>query len=152
MKISQAPTDTIFVKARTQSEWDSVDLGMIKLNPAFQNTISIRAEAASHFKEDPAFFNLSFWDNNIEWIKGDEDNDDLQAIIDHLENNSACYVLVESDDDIVGLGKPLQPISAVQMNIDTNGSINYIGYGKHTSEEFSTENIDLLSILSVELV
>jgi hypothetical protein len=152
MKLSQTPTDTIFVKARTQSEWDIVDLGIIRLNAAYQNTISVRAEAASHFKEDPTFNDLSFWDNWIEWIKAEDEDEELQVIIDHLENNSYCFVIVEQYDDIAGLGKPLQQISAVQMQMNANGSINYLGYGKHTSEEFSTESIELSAILSVELV
>lgn len=144
MKVSKKPTKWIAIKANTTSEWDSCDLVLLNITENYKEYLKKGLEAVellNYNHSDISLMSISLWSEPDGWYICDNDK-----INDILYKKGWVYVNIK-DDKNINLNKPEQVIDAVTLDISKFGTINFRGYGKHTSEEFFTNQIDLKEIL-----
>jgi hypothetical protein len=150
IKFSETPTNTIAISARTTSDWDNVNCAILSLdNEAYLTKVKSRIQLSTSLKDVGNLKDLSFWDSVDKWLLLESDDTekqmDMEDLMNELEEKDWCFVEYEDDETDE---KPDQTIDAEQMKIDANGLIQFVGYGKHTSEEFWTSSINLIDVLN----
>lgn len=148
MKLTKEPTPYIMVSAMTNSEWDSCDFILLRLSPEYINTLQARVMAVNKVKEENNFYNISFWDSPDGWYQAcylvGEDMDEEEREIDVPQDWSFVELEEKELEEIVS---PEQRIDAECMRIHAGGMAQFVGYGKHTSEEFYTAEFPLSQIV-----
>jgi hypothetical protein len=144
MKISTTPTNYIVIKAHTASEWDGCDFAIVMLSEHYLSLLEQRINKAAMFTDELSFNHLSYWDSPDGWFVGD-DTEDHWRVLHSIEGS---WAFVELDEDAIEkFVKPEQVVDSGSIRIDKDGSLRFVAYGKHTSEEFWTESIDGLDLL-----
>jgi hypothetical protein len=153
LKISATPTKTIAIAARTQSEWDRVDFAIVNLNDNWIILLSERMECIKLVKDSSCFQNIQWDDNPDAWHMFGGINqvweetgltDELEA---ELQKSEWVYVEDITEDQADNLMIPEQRIDGESVSINGNFSLQFRGYGKHTSEEFWTSAIPMQTII-----
>lgn len=126
----------ILVQAYTNSEWDSVSFALIELTEEHLKFLKEAQQKAISIKEEgDSFCHISYSGDMAEFYI---DEDELPEGIMLNEDNP--IVVEMNEDDVKVLTQPEQNIRYGEMRVGT-GALNYVGLGKHTSEEYWTENI-----------
>lgn len=139
----------IIAKAFTQSEWDGVDFAVIELTDGHLKFIREIRETIQKmgFKIGDGFLNIIFSGDNADfYYSEDELPEDLQP-----EEGKPLIATVEDPDIFKNLTRPEQDIRYGQLKFDEDG-VQYVGYGKHTDEEFWIDRIPYDVILETEPV
>ena len=142
MKISSEPTHDILIKATVCSEWDSCNAALVqsvtqKTLERWEGYDKIATGLKSGARWDD-FAHLAIYEDCDFLYLNDE-------IVEELEKKNWYYVEDVTDEDTDQ--KPEQKIDVMLMKFYGNGNIQFVGYGKHTSEEFFTERINLYNLL-----
>lgn len=145
MQISETPTDYILVKARTNSEWDSCDFGIVNLSNAWRQNQLKRLDTVEPFVDDYTFQSLNFYDCAVDFYQ--ESDDSLPDVNELLADKSWAFVDV-SEEELGTLTQPENALDCYIIAIERNGEAKYKAYGKHTGEEFWTEGFPLSDILN----
>lgn len=144
MQISETPTDYILVKARTDSEWDSCDFAIVNLSNAWRQNQLKRLDTVEPFVDDYTFQSLNFYDCAVDFYQ--ESDASLPDVNEFLANRSWAFVDV-SEEEQDTLTQPENALDGYTISIKSNGEAKYKAYGKHTGEEFWTEEFPLSDIL-----
>lgn len=139
MELSITKTNTIIIKAFTNSEWDSVDFVLVRISDSYLKTIAERYRSVEILNKDNYFYNVSYWDAPDGWFLTDN------SLVLDLEDRDWSYIDI-SDDEIEQLSSPEQTIDAQQCKISSD-TLSFQGYGKHTSEEFWTASVPISEII-----
>lgn len=136
MKKSKRKTGWILIGAQVSSEWDGCTHTLLEIN---KEDIARWKEysklVGEMYAKDSSVYHISCW-YNTEFLNLDEGD---TGWVDTEPGKSWCYVKeVET-----GKEYPEQSIDAQQIKIHPDNKVQFIGYGKHTSEEFWSETIDI---------
>lgn len=138
MKRSATPTNTIIVKAFTGSEWDTVSFAIISLSNLDRKQFNDRAfDAQQAYSKDHNFTKICYSFLTDGFFLGD---DEVDAILG--EEFEWRFVKL-TKGELEKLTKPEQDIDCETASFYSNGSVQFKGYGKHTSEEFWTSDIQV---------
>ncbi|WBS74163.1 hypothetical protein PF438_14810 [Elizabethkingia meningoseptica] len=138
MKKSIKPTEYLLIKAK--SEWDDCDFAIIHITEEWKKVQKNRLEAVKIVENDSNLKWLNYEDVKVEFFKFCKEN--YPQIEEWLSDKSQFFVELENDD----LKKLLQPenrLNCYQMQVYKSGNAIYNAFGKHTSEEFWTQEFSL---------
>jgi hypothetical protein len=149
MIVSKNQTNTLAIKASTNSEWDSVDFAILHLTPEWIELMKNRLKLVEQCKNSVGFYNITWWDcPDGYFIHGDEGVTDTGCLDEdeHYKNVGWCYVKL-TQDELDKYPAPEQKIDAEVIRINGDGDAWFAGYGKHTSEEFYTSRFPISKII-----
>ena len=138
-------TEYLLIKAMTNSEWDNGDFAIVHITEDWKNIQKKRLEAVKIVENDADLKWLNYADTNVEFFKFSEDN--YPEVKQWLSDGSKIFIELEKED----LKKMLQPenlLNCYQMQVYKNGNAIYNAFGKHTSEEFWTEEFLLTKLIA----
>lgn len=144
MKQSDKPTVFLLIKAYTGSEWDTCDFAIIHLSEDWKKEQVKRLEAVKPFADDYNFQSLNYYDTSVDFYRVDEnDQPDFETLLAEKE-----WVFVELDEgEQNSFAVPENRLDCYRLVVYKNGTAMYKAYGKHTSEEFWTEEFSLKQII-----
>ena len=144
MKISDKPTDRILVKASTNSEWDNCEFAIIHLSKQWKKTQAERLEWVMPLRDKPQLCSLTFRDTAVDFYVVDEENPlDIEQLLNGKE-----WVFVELDEqEQETFSSTENKLDCYRLIIQPNGIGYYRAYGKHTNEEFWTEEFSLTQLI-----
>lgn len=144
MKLTNEKTESILLKAVVCSEWDYCNSALLEnVNSETIQKWKKYDTIATDLKEGTLFeFHcLSIWEDCI-FLNLDEDRENQVELGENFEWSYVTDVSEEELEEQI----PEQRIDSIQLKFYGNGGMCFIGYGKHTSEEFYTETINLNSL------
>jgi hypothetical protein len=147
MKISKTRTSQILVKAVTGSEWDSCNCCLIDIEETIPEKWRHYDKVATEMSKAGTyeFAYLAMYEGgeylNLYPDHADEDEDQYD-IVEEIPEIGWCYVDTE-DDDVDDLQRPEQRIDTHMMRFYGDGIVKWVAYGKHTSEEFWTDQVNI---------
>lgn len=143
MKISDKPTVHILIKADTNSEWDCCEFAVIRLSDEWRKLQAKRLEAVKPFAEACSFQSIRFYDGAVEFYQpGDEDPNMEELLVDRE------WIFVELEDDELGkLTSPENSLDFYKIVIYRDGNARYEAFGKHTNEDFYTNEFPLQQLI-----
>lgn len=140
MKISQNPTEYLLIKAMTNSEWDDCGFAIIHITDEWNKTQKKRLEAVKLVENDHDLKWLNYADTNVEFFKFSEEH--YPEVEELLSGRSRIFIELETEN-LKELSQPENSLNCYQMQVFKNGNAIYNAFGKHTSEEFWTEEFSL---------
>lgn len=144
MKVSIKPTEYLLVKAMTDSEGDNCNFAVIHITEDWKRIQKKRLEVVEKVENDNDLKWLNYADTNIEFFKFSEEN--YPEVEEWLLDRSKIFIELEKDD-LKKLFQPDNNLHCYQMQVFKNGNAIYNAFGKHTNEEFWTEEFTLTSLI-----
>ncbi|NMR35280.1 hypothetical protein HIO71_13920 [Chryseobacterium aquaticum] len=138
MKKSIKPTEYFLIKAK--SEWDDCDFAIIHITEEWKKIQKKRLEVVKIVKNDSDLKWLNYEDVKVEFFKFSKEN--YPQIEEWLSGKNQFFVELEKDD-LKQLLQPEHDLHNRQMQVFKSGNAIYNAFGKHTSEEFFTEEFSL---------
>lgn len=138
MKKSIKPTEYLLIKAK--SEWDDCDFAIIHITEEWKKTQKKRVEVAKIVENDSDLKWLNYEDVKVEFFKFSKEN--YPQIEEWLSEKNQFFVELEKDD-LKQLLQPEHDLHNRQMQVFRSGYAIYNAFGKHTSEEFWTQEFSL---------
>lgn len=140
MKRTEKATDTILVKAYTNSEWDKWILPL---------SIVEKCGRSSYGKEWKRYRSLRRTVNCVQsatmvhpWIFSQAEDEDILKL---LEKEDWTFVEMDEDEERT-LASPENRLETYRLSIFPKGGFMYSAFGKHTGEEFWTEELTFTDI------
>ena len=140
MKVSLKPTEYLLIKAMTNSELDDCGFAIIHITDEWKKAQRKRLEALKPLENDYDLKWLNYADTNIEFFKFSEEH--YPQVEEWLSERSRIFIELGTDD-LKRLLQPENRLNCSQMQVYKNGNAIYNAFGKHTSEEFWTEEFSL---------
>jgi WD40 repeat protein len=137
MKRSENPTGWILIKAQVCSEWDSINGCIVQVNNEklhIWNKNSTKDKEKSEFQYAHTAY---YW--SVDWILDDK-------VEELLGEDIWCHITI-TNDQMEELGRPEQRVDCEMVKMYGNATCCWIGYGKHTSEEFWTDSVSITDIM-----
>ena len=144
MKTSLKPTEYLLIKAMTNSEWDDCGFAFIHITDEWKKTQTKRLEAIKAVENDYDLKWLNYADTNVEFFKFSKEL--YPEVEDWLSERSRIFIELETDD-LKRLLQPENRLNCYQMQVFKNGNAIYNAFGKHTGEEFWTEEFSLEELI-----
>lgn len=141
MKLTNKRTNTILVNAQVCSEWDYCNAALIEdIDEKTIEKWKKYNKIATELKNSGtySFYYLSIWEV-CTFLNLDEDREGYERIPEDRDWSYVTDVTKEEIDE----QRPEQRIDGLQLKFYGNGEMCFIGYGKHTSEEFWSSEIHL---------
>jgi len=140
MKISDGITDKIIIKAQVCSEWDSCNCVVVDIDDKLLKEWKSYDEMATKIVSEPSFHCICIWFWGTDYLQISDDEEDIE-----IPEQEWRYIEVNSAE--LEKYKPEQQVDANQIKFYGNGNICFIGYGKHTSEEFWSETVNINELI-----
>ena len=140
MKLSDKPTEYILLKAGNNSEWDLCEFAIIHVSEEWKKTQKKRLKVVKLVENDDDLKWLNYADTNVEFFKFSKEL--YPEVEDWLSERSRIFIELETDD-LKRLLQPENRLNCYQMQVYKKGNAIYNAFGKHTSEEFWTEEFSL---------
>lgn len=140
MKLSDKPTAYILIKANTNSEWDNCEFAIIHLSQAWKKEQTRRIELVEPLQEDNYFSSMNFYDTAVDFYKTEEDD---QPDVDKMLSGKEWTYLELDEREQETFTAPESSLDCYRLVLRANGTAYYTAYGKHTGDEFWTEEFDL---------
>lgn len=144
MKLAYKPTEYILLKAGNNSEWDDCDFAIIHISEEWKNTQKKRLQAVKLVENDHDLKWLNYADTNVEFFKFSEEH--YPEVEEWLSERSRIFIELEKED-LKELSQPENNLNCYQMQVFKNGNAIYNAFGKHTGEEFWTEEFSLEELI-----
>ncbi|MBZ4192023.1 hypothetical protein [Niabella beijingensis] len=144
MKLSDKATAYLLVKANTNSEWDNCNFAIIHITEEWKKEQQKRIEFLAPLQGNYQFQSMNFYDTAVDFYNtGEEDKPDIENLLGYKD-----WAFVELDkNELASLTPPENRLDCYRIALRANGTGYYTAYGKHTSEEFWTEDILLTQII-----
>lgn len=139
MKLTNERTYNILIKATVCSEWDSCNAALI------ENVLEQTVERWKEYDKIATDIKTNSRWNDFRHLAIDEgctflmERGDVTASIP--EDKSWSYVEDVTQEDVEQ--EPEQRVAYGIMKFYGNGAVCFVAYGKHTSEEFFTEDLNI---------
>lgn len=146
MKVSDKPTGHILVRAHSNSEWDSCEFAIVSISEKWKEEQLKRLEIIKPFAEDYVFQSLIFYDYSVDFYQMGEDG--LPDLDELLAGKDWTFIEL-SEEELDNLTPPESSLDCYRLAIYRDGDAKYKAYGKHTDEEFWTENLPLKQLTSI---
>ena len=144
MKLSNEPTNYLLLRAHTNSEWDNCNFAIIHMTDAWKKEQRTRLKAVQPFSEDTYFQSLNYYDTAVDFYVSDEEkNPDLDK---WLADKSMVFIELDQQEAET-LSVPENRLDCYRLEILRTGSAFYKANGKHTSEEFWTDEFSLEQLI-----
>ena len=140
MKASETATRYVLIGAQTNSEWDGCDFAIITITEEWKEQQRERLQLVRPFQGDNCFQSLVYYDTAVGFFRTDDD--DQPGLENLLEEKQWVYVEL-TEEELGKLTVPENRLDCHRLLIRADGTAYYKAYGKHTSEEFWTENFSL---------
>lgn len=148
MKLSDKPTVHILIKASTDSEWDCCDFAIIHFSEEWSKRQAKWLEAVKPFKDDYNFQSMRFYDCSVEFFQPTDDEDlDVEEL---LADRGWSFVKLD-DDELHKLTSPENSLDFYKIVIYRDCNARYEAFGKHTNEEFWTNEFPLQQLIEQTL-
>lgn len=148
MKSSNKPTTHILLKANTNSEWNGCDYAVITLSKNWKKEQAKRLEAVAPFAGDYSFQSLSYFDTAVDFYSTGKVNQ--PGVEQLLTGKDWAFVQLEEGEQDT-FTQPENGLEYYSLVIHRGGTASYKAYGKHTGEEFWTEQFSLNTICALPL-
>lgn len=148
MQRSATATGYIIIKAECNSEWDTCEFAILSITAEWNEALSQRIKTLEQFKQDESFVHLSFWEKQVGFYKQHYDDGDTHIVVAEVLGNCEDWAFVTIEGgELSLLPVPESKLRAHQLIISWDGTIRFKAYGKHTGEEFWTNDIDITGLL-----
>lgn len=143
MRLSDKPTRHILIKAYTNSEWDSCDFALITLSEGWSAQQAARLQAIKPYANNYSFQSMNYYDGSADFYQCGADGEDIGALLGDEE-----WAFIELDkDEEKKLTPPESTLDCYKLVVYRDGNARYEAYGKHTSEEFWTDEFSLQQVI-----
>ncbi|WP_199119910.1 hypothetical protein [Pedobacter sp. ASV28] len=142
MKKSITPTPYLLVRARTNSEWDTCEFVLVGIDEEWRDMMAKRMDHIEDFVKDTYFASHVYWESPLGFFANSID-DGLLA-----RDQDWVYVTLE-EGEIDKFSNPENTLDTFQFVISKHKGGQYRAFGKHTGEEFWTEDFDLEEIVNL---
>lgn len=139
MKISDKPTTEILIKAYTDSEWDCCEFAIIHLSERWRKIQAKRLEHVKPFKDDFNFQSMRFYDYSVQFFQSGDEGPDMEEL---LSERNWVFVKVD-EDELDELTPPENSLDFYNIVIYRDANARFEAFGKHTNEEFYTNEFPL---------
>jgi|SRR5215217_1130434 len=148
MRITTCATDYVIIRALTKSDWDQCNFALLHLTPDWDLVMSQRLLALQPFRGDLHFYCHTYWDSPLGYHICSHESDIGQLLL-NLEEQHETWAFVELDDlDEPGrMQLPESDLDTHMLMINADSSAFYMCFGKHSSDEYSTEGFNLNVLL-----
>ena len=143
MKTSTIPTEYLLINAMTNSEWDDCSFAIINIKEEWKQCQKKRLEAVKTVENDYDLKWLNYADTNVEFFKFSEEK--YPEVKEWLSERNQVFIELEKED-FKNFTLPENNLQCYQMQVYKNGNAIYNAFGKHTSEEFWTEEFSLYQL------
>ena len=143
MKTSLQQTEYLLIKAMTNSEWDDCSFAIINIKEEWKQCQKKRLEAVKTVENDYDLKWLNYADTNVEFFKFSEEK--YPEVKEWLSERNQVFIELEKED-FKNFTLPENNLQCYQMQVYKNGNAIYNAFGKHTSEEFWTEEFSLYQL------
>jgi hypothetical protein len=141
MKATTQPTANILIRAYTNSDWDECQFAIIHCDKEWKETMKNRVECVQPFSNDYNFCCLKYYDTSVDFYRTDEE--DIEELLQDKE-----WVFVElNEDEQETFLVPENGLDTYSISIYRTGTAKFSACGKHTGEDFWTEEFNLKSIM-----
>lgn len=148
MKRSDKPTSYLMIKANTNSEWDCCDFAIIALSEDWKQEQQKRIDNIKPFSKDCMLLSMMYSDASITFYKDDDkicpDSTEL------LEGRIWSFVKLD-EEALAQLSIPENKLTSHTLHIFKSGYALYQTYGKHTGEDFWTEDFPLEELIKYSI-
>jgi len=143
MKRSDQPTEYIFIRAYTNSEWDYCDFAIIHMTKQWRTVMLKRLNLLEPFKDDSSFYSHHYWDSPKGFYTNivDEEDTDITDLILKEDEEWVFVTLAENELDTFPV--PESRLGTHQLVLTTFDSARFIAHGKDNSEEFYTADFSI---------
>ena len=143
MKLSDKTTAHILVKANTNSEWDNCEFAIIHLSEEWKKEQVKRLALVKPLEGNHYFCSMNYYDTAVDFYRtGGGDGANSEGLRDGRE--WVCVELDEQGQETFTV--PENRLDCYRLVLRANGTGYYTAYGKHTSEEFWTEEFSLTQL------
>lgn len=146
MRLSDKPTGYLLLKAGTNSEWDNCNFAIIHITEDWKKEQKKRLKAILSFADDYHFQSVNYYDTSVDFFKADDENN---PNLDLLLTDKTMVFIELDKEELEGLSVPENRMDCYRLVIYRAGTAQYTAYGKHTGEEFYTEDFSLNEILEM---
>ena len=145
MKRSRKPTDHIMIKANIRSNFYTVEFAILSISPGWIELTNQRLEAIRGFKESSCIHNHSFWHSPITFYENPVGEKLPDKILPKYEDWAFITLNAEEENTL-----PVVETSsgAHQFIINKNGIAHFRAHGRHSGEEFWTEEFNLYKLIA----
>lgn len=141
----------IIVKAFTDSDWDTCDYALIRLDGS--NTIGEIKEQQkfiSNLRNDSRrlmnnFCKMSFYTHIVDFYCFDE-----EVITEEETNLEKPYIIDLSEEQLQKLLEPEARLELHKYELYSGNSLRFTAYGKYSGDEFYTDDFDIVSLIKNE--
>lgn len=145
IKINEGRTDWLLVTAQVQSEWDFCTHCLIEIGPNTIENWKKFDEIATELRTEHTgtFHCLTIWEYS-DFVNMVDDKD--VEIIPRDSHSYIDFIAEMGEDtmeDFIHNNKGEQKVDCHQIKFYGNGIIKFIAYGKHTGEEFYSDDVNI---------
>lgn len=144
MNISHIPTDFIFVRAQTNSDWDNCTYAIISVSSEWKKEQAHRIQFLKALESCANFNAAYFFNAEVQFFSSDDELSEILSGFDQLMD--WCFLQI-TQEEINHLYAPESIIDASCICLDALGNGTYKAWGKYSRDEFYTEQFPIEEIL-----
>lgn len=144
MKIANTNTKHILIKAHTNSDWDTCDFAIIQIDEAWKKELKKRLKLVEFIDDMPNLVSVLFRDSAVNFYATNED--DTPHIDTLLGDKNWQFVSLENNETN-NFNTPTSTLNLYQMVVCKGGYAYFQAFGKHTGEEFYTDDFNLNTLI-----
>ena len=132
MKATNKFTPYILIQSNTNSEWDTCRFALIHTDKDFTSALQQWQPHLQQIKDEPFFSSIDFYFGNVAFY---QENAQAEAIL-----QDKVWTFVElTEEELGSLSLTENYLTCYKLHLCKRGNAYFTAYGKHTDEEFWTE-------------
>lgn len=140
----------IIVKAFTDSDWDTCDYALIKIDGNTIGRIQEQQKAIGNLMKDSrgimnSFCKMCFYTSIVDFYCFDE-----EVITEDETNLEKPYIIDLSEEQLQKLIVPEARLELYKYELYSYNSLRFTAYGKYSGDEFYTDDFDMVSLIKDE--
>jgi hypothetical protein len=144
MNVSQIPTDYIFVRAQTNSDWDNCSFAIISVSSEWRKEQAKRIHFFKALENCNTFNAAQFFNAEIQFFDADYE---VSEIVEGFDQQLDWCFLQATQDEIAHLHTPQSTLATSCICIDAFGNGTYKAWAGYSGEEFFTNQFSIEQIL-----
>nr|WP_068886615.1 hypothetical protein [Pedobacter panaciterrae] len=145
MKRSRKPTDQIIIKANIRSKIYTVEFAILRISPEWVGLTNQRLAAIKNFEAGFCVYNYSFWHSPLRFYKSPIGQNFPVKILPKYEDWAFITLGLEEENTLSVI--ETCP-GAHQLIITKDGIAHFRAHGRHSGEEFWTEEFNLYKLIA----
>lgn len=143
MKTTSQTTEYILLKAYTNSDWDECHFALIHYSKEWKETLEQRLKTLQFVENEYGFSTINYYDTSVDFYRANEE----EEINDLLQDKNWAFVELKDGEQETFLS-PENCLDTYHLRIYRHGIAMFSAYGKHTGEEFWTEDFSIPEIIN----